>query len=53
MASMIKHRIAPKGLLGRLGVGSFDEHYDRRLLRWAGQVARMPVDRMLRKLLTG
>jgi hypothetical protein len=26
---------------------------DRRLLRWAGHVARMPMDRMPRKLLTG
>jgi hypothetical protein len=37
----------------RLGVGSFDSYYNRRLLRWAGHVARMPMDRMPRKLLTG
>ena len=49
----MKHRIASKSLFERLGVGSFDSYYNRRLLRWAGHVARMPMDRMPRKLLTG
>ncbi len=30
----------------------FDSCYNRRLLRWAGHVARMPMDRTLRKFLT-
>ncbi len=49
----MKHRITYKSLLERLGVGSFDSYYNRRLLRWAGNVARMPMDRMPRKHLTG
>ena len=32
---------------------SFDAYYNARLLRWAGHVARMPMDRMPRRLLTG
>ena len=53
MAHTMKHRITSKSLFERLGVGSFDSYYNRRLLRWAGHVARMPMDRMPRKLLTG
>ena len=41
-----------KRLFERLGVGSFDIYYNRRLLCWAGYVARMSMDRMPRKLLT-
>ena len=52
MARTMKHRITFKSLFERLGVSSFDSYYNRRLLRWAGLVARMPMDRMLRKLLT-
>jgi hypothetical protein len=50
MARMMKHRITSKSLFERHGVGSFDSYYNRRLLRWAGHVARMPMDRMPRKL---
>ena len=53
MAHTMKHRITSKSLFERLGVGSFDSYYNRRLLRWAGHVPRMPMDRILRKLLTG
>ena len=53
MAHTIKHRITSKSLLERLGVGFFDNYFNRRLLRWAGHVASMPVDRMLRNYLTG
>ena len=49
----MKHRITSKSLFERLGVGSYGSYYNRRLLRWAGHVARMPMDRMPRKLLTG
>ncbi len=50
MAHTIKHRIASMSLLERLGVGSFGSYYNRRLLRWAGYVARIPMDWMPRKL---
>ncbi len=53
MAHTMLHRITSKSLLERLGVGSFDSYYNRRLLRWAGHVARIPIDRRPRKLLTG
>ena len=53
MTRTMKHRITSKSLLERLGVGSFGSYYNRRLLRWAGHVARMSMDRMPRKLLTG
>ncbi len=35
MAHAIKHRTTSKYFLERLGVGSFDSYYSRRLLRWA------------------
>ena len=41
MAHTMKHRITSKSLFERLGVGSFDSYYNRRLLRWAGHIARM------------
>ncbi len=53
MTRTMKHHITFKSLFERLGVGSFDSYYNRRLLRWAGHVARMPMGRMLRKLLNG
>jgi hypothetical protein len=53
IAHTMKHCIKSKSLLERLGVGSFDSSYNRRVLRWAGHVARMPMDRMPRKLLIG
>ncbi len=53
MALMIKYRITSMSLFERLGVRSFDSYYHRRLLRWAGHGARMPMDRMPRMLLAG
>ncbi len=53
MARTMKHRITFKSLLERFGIGSFGSYYSRRLLRWAGHVARMPMDRRPGKLLTG
>jgi hypothetical protein len=51
MAYKIKDRITSKSLFERLGFGSFDSYYNRRLLHWAGHVVRMPMDWMPRKLL--
>ena len=53
MAHVIRHRITTKELLKRLGLYAFDEYYNCRLLRWAGHVARMPMTRMPRMLMTG
>jgi hypothetical protein len=53
IAHTIKHRTTSKSLFERLGVSSFDSYYNRRLLRWAGHVTRMPMYRMPLKLLTG
>jgi hypothetical protein len=53
MTHTMKHRITFKSLLERLGVGTFGSYYNRRLLRWAGHVAHMPINRMPRKLLAG
>ena len=48
-----KFRISTAQLCERLGIKTFDAYYNARLLRWAGHVARMPMDRMPRRLLTG
>jgi hypothetical protein len=53
MAHAMKHRITSKCLFERHGVGSFDNYYSHRLLRWAGHAARMPMDRMPRMRVTG
>ena len=53
MAHTMKHRITFKSLFERLGVGSFDSYYNRRLLRWAGHVARMHMGWWSHALLTG
>ncbi len=53
MAHSTKHRITSKRFFERLGVVFFDINYSRRLLRWAGHVARMPMDRIPRKHLSG
>ncbi len=53
MAHTIKHHITSNSLFERRGVYSFDIYCSRRLLRWAGHVPRMPMDRIPHKLLTG
>jgi hypothetical protein len=53
MRQVWRHHITTKSLLDRLGIVSFDEYYNSRLLRWAGHVARMPMTRTPRMLLTG
>ena len=53
MHHVIRHKITTKSLLKRLNIHSFDQYYNSRLLRWAGHVARMPMTRTPRMLLTG
>ena len=48
-----RHRITSAELYQRLGIKSLDSYYNGRLLRWAGHVARMPMTRTPRRLLTG
>ena len=52
IAHTIRHHISSASLFKRLAVEPFDTYYYRRLLRWAGHVARMPSTRAPRKLLT-
>jgi hypothetical protein len=52
MRHVIRHRIRDADLRDRVGLHSFDGYYNTRLLRWAGHVARMPMTRTPRKLLT-
>ena len=53
MRQVQRYRITTASLLKRLKISSFDEYYNCRLLRWAGHVARMPMTRTPRRLLTG
>ena len=53
MSQTWRHRITTKSLLERLQIRSFDDYYYTRLLRWAGHVVRMPMERTPRRLLTG
>ena len=53
MAHTMRHRISSDSLFKRLEIESLDTYYYRRLLRWAGHVARMAFTRAPRKLLTG
>ena len=46
-------RISNDELQEQLGVTSMKEMVTRRMLRWAGHVARMSMERLPRKLLTG
>ena len=52
MAHTIRHRITTNSLYAKLEIDPLDTYYNRRLLRWAGHVSRMPMSRVPRKLLT-
>jgi hypothetical protein len=52
IAHAIRHRISSATLFKRLSIEPFDTYYNRRLLRWTGHVARMPLNRAPRKILT-
>jgi hypothetical protein len=53
MRHVIRHHISDSDLRDRVGLEPLDHYYNTRLLRWAGHVARMPMTRTPRKLLTG
>jgi hypothetical protein len=52
IAHTIRHRISSASFFKRLSIEPFDTYYKRRLLRWTGHVARMPLFRAPRKILT-
>ena len=53
IAHTIRHHISTSSLFARLGIEPLETYYHRRLLRWAGHVSRMPLNRLPRMLLTG
>jgi hypothetical protein len=52
IAHAVRHHITSASLLKRLSIEPFDTYYNRRLLRWTGHVARMPLTLAPRKILT-
>ena len=53
MAHTIRCRIRTTALLERLGLWPINEYYNNLILRWAGHVARMDMNRIPRMLITG
>jgi hypothetical protein len=51
IAHAIRHRLSSASLFKRLAMEPFDTYYNRRLRRWTGHVARMPLTRAPRKFL--
>ena len=47
------HHISSATPFQRLKIMDLDSYYNNRILRWAGHVARIPMTRALRLLLTG
>jgi hypothetical protein len=52
IAHTIRHRISSASLFKHLSIEPFGKCYNRRLLRWTGHIARMPLIRAPRKILT-
>ena len=48
-----RFRIPSEQLYKRLGIAAVEQYYRRRLPRWAGNLSRMPMDRLPCQLLTG
>jgi hypothetical protein len=46
------HHITCASLVRRLGIHDIDSYFHNRILRWAGHVARIPMSRAPRQLLT-
>ena len=47
------HHITSASRFRRLGILDIGSYFHNRILRWAGRVARMPMSRAPRQLLTG
>ena len=47
-----RHHISNADLLARTGLQTIDAYLAKRQLRWAGHVARMPNNRLPRKMLS-
>ena len=46
------HRVTTASLLEKAGIAPLIHYFDKRLLQWAGKLARMPLTRMPRRMMT-